>query len=209
MRGTGRTTPEDRLDLLLDRIEQLERQVSRLKNNMAFTLPVYDPANFPDESVENQLVFGTDHKLWRFQDGVWHVAGGIDYGVENDGTWLHIEADSAKPGTHGTILLYDNGPVDSAQQGISLVSQHNGILLSAPGQPIDIGPNALIVDFENGIVLNQQVSSVSGVGPGYSINLPNSWSKFTIFGVSGTRLFEIRGDNTFHIKSGASWVADL
>lgn len=42
--------------ILLDRIVALEKRVTRLENNAAPTIPVYDSAQWPDDAVEGQIV---------------------------------------------------------------------------------------------------------------------------------------------------------
>jgi hypothetical protein len=43
-------------EVILARIERLEKIVKKLQNNAAPTLPIYDSANFPQDAVEGQIV---------------------------------------------------------------------------------------------------------------------------------------------------------
>lgn len=43
------------IELLHRRIDELEKEVQRLRNNAAPTIPIYDSANFPQDAVEGQI----------------------------------------------------------------------------------------------------------------------------------------------------------
>lgn len=46
---------DDDIKLLHKRIDELQKEVNRLKNNAAPTIPIYDSTNFPQDAVEGQI----------------------------------------------------------------------------------------------------------------------------------------------------------
>lgn len=46
---------DKQIEFLHKRIDDLEREIQRLKANSSPTLPIYDSTNFPQDAVEGQI----------------------------------------------------------------------------------------------------------------------------------------------------------
>jgi hypothetical protein len=73
---------------------------------------------------------------------------------------------------------------------------------------VTIGPNLMVVSQSGEVV---ELSTSAGWTSGrVVVNISNgSGTKLQVIGNGGVPILEVRDDNTFHIKSGASWVSDL
>ncbi len=90
-------------DVLYKKICKLERQVALLQNNSAPTVPIYDPANFPQDAVEGQIAIGSDDNLWKYVSGVWSEAGGGGITVE----WMQYSFDTGQTIASGSSAQLD------------------------------------------------------------------------------------------------------
>jgi hypothetical protein len=115
------------------------------------------------------------------------------------GNSLHIATDTVGPAGAGITLS------DTSVGGTGIdINAVQGIRIG--GQSINIGPNWITAQ-SDGVSLTVAGSSVGGI---ISVNLANgSGTVFRIIGGSGTPILEVRDDDTFHIKTGATWATDL
>lgn len=59
------------------RIAELERELNRIANNSAPTVPIYDPDHLPQDAVNGQVAVGTDTKLYWYSNNEWHHHSGV------------------------------------------------------------------------------------------------------------------------------------
>lgn len=125
----------------------------------------------------------------------------IQFGVVEEGSWLDITTTEPRPEGGVGIMISDNsgGGVQIWSDSIMLVTTdfnvNNSIRLV---QPTGAFPT-------DTLQLNVRTTSVDGI---IQINLEGTNTRFKVVNGAAT-LLEVRDDNTLHILSGASWVADL
>lgn len=58
-------------------LAELERELNRVANNPMPTVPIYDPADLPQDAVNGQVAIGTDTKLYWYSNDAWHHHSGV------------------------------------------------------------------------------------------------------------------------------------
>lgn len=131
---------------------------------------------------------------------------GIQFGIENDGTWLDVRTSTDGPSSQGIYLEATVGSIANP-----------GILLASDGI-IKLGSNHVILGTDAEIDITTTVVTIGSNGAFYPRRIDMSLfntttnpqgSKVVIYDANGDSIFEVRDDGTFHIKTGASWAADL
>src|SRR5574338_440379 len=106
----SRRPSRDIVDILIGRIEQLERHVGLARNVQRPTVPIYDNTDYPQDAVEGQIAVGLDDNLHFFKDGVWHDVGGVGaYAAvwyDNTGTTITNPAYSIPTSTGGLYVPF-------------------------------------------------------------------------------------------------------
>lgn len=96
-------------DILVARIEKLERHLSQVKNDHVVTVPVYNPSGFPSKAVQGQIAIAhpssTQSKTaWAHDEtnGWWKIGGaGIVFDAINNGGYLDVRASDLIPDDGG------------------------------------------------------------------------------------------------------------
>lgn len=129
--------------------------------------------------------------------------GGIQFDIDNVGGWLLIETNGVNPYGEGLTLNVQDGAM------LSLYTHGGQILLT--GGPIRLNGGAGRWTSSAGILLDAAgVIELRATGPGDNIVMTMASGKaFTVQNASGSKVMEVRNDGTVHIRTGASWVADL
>jgi hypothetical protein len=147
------------------------------------------------------------------------------FGIElnaSSGYWFHGAGASTIDATAGLTLKSTGGNVDvsatAAGKKITLTAAAEAKLAAkkisldatgVAGGSVIVSSNDLISMGCSG-ASGFRVSTVGGVGTDGPIEFDiGSGQKFVIKDSSGNPLLEVRDNGTFHIKTGAAWVADL
>lgn len=167
------------------------------------------PALHGDQHLPN----GSDPIIGLGGELEWEDVGDpIEVGIQFDtspqaGGWLEAATTSVGPSTRGIYLRADVGSV--ATPGILLST--DGILSFASNHvqiganvEIDVTPTVTTLGMGNAALyprrIDMQLANTTATPQG---------SKVAIYDANGAAILEVRDNGTFHIKTGASWTADL
>ncbi len=126
------------------------------------------------------------------------AGSGIAFDTTNSGDWLDIQT---------------NGE-DGAGYGVQIVDQTstNGILIATDAASVtaqsSLGDVVLQADAAQVHLTSSLTEVAVGTGIGIQGNLGTGES-FTLYDHNGSLLLEVTEDGTYHIRTGATWVADL
>jgi hypothetical protein len=114
--------------------------------------------------------------------------GGIQFDQVNTGGWLEIRTTDTNE--EGIYIQDDSG------NAIELKTTNGGYIdLRSNGDGFWRGSEALSFSVGNGKTFSVLLSTVG--------------SKFDLYDRNGALLLRVTEDGTYHIRTGASWVADL
>ena len=169
---------------------------------------------------------GTGSATWalRLSDEAAAAPAGIQYGVDNVGNWLSIEATGTEPGGYSIALLADDtmsifaanlldilaGPVLIHSDDIELLERHlGGSFIVNSGHSLQTYDTTYEVDAVStvkitGSSMNLQTSggvTVNKVGAGGNV--------LTVNNHLGAPIFQVREDGSLHGKTGQTLIFDL
>lgn len=160
------------------------------------------------------VIHGLDHRSGH-SDPVYDTEP-IRFDFDNVGHWLEVQTDTTGPDGSGMILS-DTSP---AVIGIT-INAATKVEVGAP--EVSIGPNyittsalGLGITPAPGKDLAVALSNTGGGAGVFRIDLGTALAAGCTLRVTGPNglggfktILEVRDDNTFHILTGATWVADL
>lgn len=177
----------------------------------------------------SKIRFGDGLSVTDEGDGVITVAGGgggggggIQFDTEPQaGTWLYVETTGAATSGYGIEMnasdgIWLHGPNSLTLEGdagadLTSASGNIGIHATGSGRSINIAADQQInLDTGGGFIhLRGTVLSLGHYTDQIRVTLAST-KAFTIYkSDTTTKLLEVRDDGTVHIKTGASWAADL
>lgn len=179
--------PQGVINNIYSKIDDLQRRIERIQNNPAPTFPIYNPATFPQDSIEGQIALATDDKLYFYRNGAWHTVsgGGLDFDTwPQYGNWFAAETDDPTDSPFGYSFYWAANTVDHDYDGL--------LIMGAPGYAgFDLaGIGAGYVRVSGPLIIRSssndgeiKILDISGSGPGTGggIQLSSSYGDVITF----------------------------
>lgn len=212
----------DPIFVLQERVANLAKEIQKLRNQSAPTVPIYDQDQFPIDVVEGQIALANDGNAYKFQNGAWSQigGGGIDFNKDNEGGWLTVVANDWNHDTpvgKAGIYLQDKSGAGvnldgtDAGGGITLQTDWTGTPLFGDGG-INIGTNNG-VNVISGLFALSATSTVNITANG-TIQIGNSagTTPATLLlgsGISGGCAVSLGPTSSFGVQDGAVTGVEL
>jgi len=145
-----------------------------------------------------------DHGRNHRKGGTDPIGTFIEYGVENDGSFLHVDTETGSirftaNGAWGATLESPGGPVTLRGDAVEITDTAGGGTTIDPEGPIDIRSQ------DSSITFNSDDQIAFNPGLDMIVKL-NSGQKFQIIDSSENPIFEVRENGTIHGKTGSGPV---